>query len=129
MYAPVTGIFFRKAIKSHYIKDIPIPKGMTVVARNRPNFFKEEYFKDPFVFNPDRWALPNPNLHPYAFLPFSSGARTCIGNTLSIMESKIVLAVLLKRYKKMILEKENYRMISTFLYMPEKTKMTLEKNI
>ena len=56
MFAPVTGIFFRKATAAHYLKDIPIPVGMTVVARNRPNFFKEQYFKDPFTFNPERWA-------------------------------------------------------------------------
>jgi cytochrome P450 len=105
MFSPVTGIFFRKSIIDHHLKDIPIPKGMNVVARNRPNFFKEEYFKDPFVFEPERWAEANPNLHPYAFLPFSSGARTCLGNNLSLMESKIVLAVLLKRYKTIKLTK------------------------
>jgi cytochrome P450 len=101
MFSPVNGIFFRKAIKDHYLKDIPIPVGMTVVARNRPNFFKEEYFPDPFTFNPERWTEVNHQLHPYAYLPFSSGARTCLGNTLSMMESKIVLAELLHRYKTM----------------------------
>lgn len=40
MFCPVTGIFFRKAVKAHYIKDIYIPAGMAVVVRNRSNFFK-----------------------------------------------------------------------------------------
>ena len=52
MFTPVTGIFFRKATKSHQLNDIPIPKGMTVVARIRPNLFQEEYFPDPFTFQP-----------------------------------------------------------------------------
>ncbi len=101
MFSPVTGLFFRKSVKSHYLNEIPIPKGMTVVARNRANFFQEKYFPEPLTFNPDRWAEVNPNLHPYAYVPFSSGARTCIGNNLALMESKIVLAELLKRYKKL----------------------------
>ena len=89
--------------------------------------FKEEYFKDPFTFEPERWKETNPKLHPYAYLPFSSGARTCIGNHLSLMEGKIVLVALLKRYKNITLEKENYKMTSKFLYLPEKIKITLEK--
>ena len=56
MFSPVNGIFSRKAVKSHFLKDIPIPVGMTIMVRNRPNFFKEEYFPDPLAFKPDRWA-------------------------------------------------------------------------
>ena len=56
MFAPVTGIFFRRATVAHYLKDIPIPVGTTVVVRNRANMFKEEYFKDPYTFEPERWA-------------------------------------------------------------------------
>lgn len=127
MFAPVTGIFFRRATVAHNLKDIPIPVGTTVAVRNRSNMFKEEYFKDPFTFEPERWKETNPKLHPYAYLPFSSGARTCIGNHLSLMEGKIVLVALLKRYKNITLEKENYKMTSKFLYLPEKIKITLEK--
>ena len=55
MFAPVGGIFLRRATVSHKLKDIPIPVGTTVVVRNRSNMFKEEYFKDPFTFEPERW--------------------------------------------------------------------------
>ncbi len=40
MFAPVTGIFFRRAVVGHKLKDIPIPVGTTVVVRNRANMFK-----------------------------------------------------------------------------------------
>jgi cytochrome P450 len=40
MFAPVTGIFFRRAVVAHKLKDIPIPVGTTVVVRNRANMFK-----------------------------------------------------------------------------------------
>jgi cytochrome P450 len=66
-------------------------------------------------------------MHSYAFLPFSAGTRTCIGNALSLMEGKIALVALLGRYKNITLEKEDYKMTSKFLYLPEKIKVTLER--
>jgi cytochrome P450 len=55
MYSPVTGIFFRKTVKEHQLNNIPMPVGMTLVARNRANMFDEASFVDPFKFNPERW--------------------------------------------------------------------------
>ncbi len=43
------------------------------------------------------------------------------------MEGKIALVALLGRYKNITLEKEDYKMTSKFLYLPEKIKVTLEK--
>ena len=55
MFSPVNGIFTRKSLKSHYIKDIPIEKGLILLPRNRPNFFREDIFEDPNRFDPERW--------------------------------------------------------------------------
>jgi cytochrome P450 len=53
MYLPVTGIFFRKTVKAHNINDnIPMPVGMTLVARNIANMFDETSFPNPFKFDP-----------------------------------------------------------------------------
>jgi len=40
-----------------------------------------EYFKDPEQFIPERWARDGPmdSVHPYLLLPFSFGARSCVG--------------------------------------------------
>lgn len=45
-----------------------------------------KYWKNPGVFDPDRW-LDKDQLseQPYAFTPFSAGPRACIGKGLSIM--------------------------------------------
>ena len=52
MYSPVNGIFARKAIKPHKLKDIYIQEGIAVVARNRANFYDEQYFPNPHKFDP-----------------------------------------------------------------------------
>jgi cytochrome P450 family 4 len=56
-----------------------------------------KYFDDPREFKPDRFNTPLE--HPNAFMPFSGGARNCIGQHMSMMEIRITLVDILKKYK------------------------------
>lgn len=51
----------------------------------------------PQQFRPERWASTSPS--PYEYLPFSAGPRMCIGATFATLELKLVLALLLQRYR------------------------------
>ena len=100
MFSPTTGLFKRVAVKDHYIGSIPIKKGMIVTPNIDSNHFKQEFYKDPQVFDPDRWTnIDSSKSDPYSFYPFSSGQRNCIGQHLAIIQSKIALIHLLTRYK------------------------------
>jgi cytochrome P450 len=56
-----------------------------------------ELYPEPLRFRPERWAGFDPG--PYAFNPFSAGPRMCIGATFALFEIKIVLALLLQRFR------------------------------
>ncbi|GAB2300370.1 hypothetical protein Dimus_034411 [Dionaea muscipula] len=51
-------------------------------------------------FNPLRFAdgVARAAKHPVAFIPFGLGIRTCIGQTLAILQAKLVLATILQRF-------------------------------
>ena len=77
-----------------------IPKGVGV--NTSPLFFamNPEIWKDPEVFDPDRFAdvtnIPNYSM---THFPFSIGPRNCIGQTFARFESKVVLAKLLRKFQ------------------------------
>ncbi len=83
LYGPVNGILFRDAAEDNYLKDVPISKGTLVTTQPVGNHFNPKYFKDPFEFRPERWESECDGIHPFAFVGFSAGIRTCIGKQLN----------------------------------------------
>ena len=63
-------------------------------AHHDPNIYPE-----PETFNPQRWMDPTERkrMEPY-FIPFSAGARGCIGRNISYLEQMMALASLVHRY-------------------------------
>ncbi|KAF4785598.1 cytochrome P450 oxidoreductase [Colletotrichum scovillei] len=69
---------------------------MTIYGAHRD----PKIFPDPEVFKPERWLDPEERkrMEPY-FIPFSTGARGCIGRNISYLEQIMVLASLVHRYE------------------------------
>ena len=74
--------------------------------------------KDPKIFRPEKWEAECNDLHPYVLLGFG-GARTCIGKHLALLESKIALAKIMKRYKRIVLPKNDFKMVQKFVFTLE----------
>lgn len=55
MGTPVPNFIFRNSVKDHLLSDIHISKGTIVCNATFPNQYNPKYFKDPFVFRPERW--------------------------------------------------------------------------
>lgn len=54
----------------------------------------EEYFSNPFQFNPERWLskAPENDTNKCAFIPFSIGPRGCAGKAMAYLEISLVVA-------------------------------------
>jgi cytochrome P450 len=55
------------------------------------------FWEEPLAFRPERWREPK---HPrYAYLPFSTGPRNCIGESFAWLEMMLVLPVLVRAFR------------------------------
>ena len=77
-----------------------IPSGTAVTVAQFTTQKVPEYWKDPEVFDPERFSSLNKEQIPnYMYFPFSLGPRTCIGKTLAKFESKVLMARLMQEFE------------------------------
>ncbi|PPK68504.1 cytochrome P450 [Actinokineospora auranticolor] len=74
-----------------------IPAGTAVVVSPYLLHHREDVFPRADHFDPDRWLDGEP--HRTAYLPFGSGARTCVGTRFANTELAIVLATVLNHWR------------------------------
>ena len=74
-----------------------LPEGALVTFSQFLTHRLPELYPDPQRFCPERWERIDPS--PYEYLPFGAGPRMCIGAAFALMEIKIVLAMLLQRFR------------------------------
>jgi cytochrome P450 len=49
-------------------------------------------------------------LDPFVLVGFSAGARTCLGKHLALLESKIAIIKIVKRYKNITISNPDFKM-------------------
>ncbi|MGF1515503.1 MAG: cytochrome P450 [Elainellaceae cyanobacterium] len=74
-----------------------LPAGTEVFVSITQTHQMPDLYPQPRRFDPARWETLSPT--PYEYNPFSAGPRLCIGAGFAIMEIKLVLAMLLQRYR------------------------------
>ena len=74
-----------------------LPTGTEVLASIFHTHHLPELFPHPRRFDPARWETIVPIA--FAYGPFSSGARRCLGASFAQLEIKIVLAMVLQRFR------------------------------
>ena len=87
----------RLAMQDFTLDSQRISKGTWVIMSPYITHRMSEVFPDPYKFRPERWLSIHPSA--YEFMPFSAGPRYCIGTSLALMQLKIALTILLKRFR------------------------------
>uniref|UniRef100_A0A0P4YCM9 Cytochrome p450 n=1 Tax=Daphnia magna TaxID=35525 RepID=A0A0P4YCM9_9CRUS len=97
---PSVPAFERNVIEDIEIGGFTIPAGCTLGCLTVATHRNPKVFPDPLAYKPERF-LPDEAVgrHPYAYIPFSAGPRNCIGQRFAMLEGKVVLSTLLRRFK------------------------------
>jgi len=107
MFPPVTTIAKRTSAATIFanvsaadphssaVKDMYVPEGSMVYIHTPGLHYNERYWSDPYTFKPERFMG---DWNKDAFLPFSGGARACIGRRFSEVEAVAITLTLLRSY-------------------------------
>ncbi|XP_068199415.1 cholesterol 24-hydroxylase-like [Antennarius striatus] len=100
------------------IDGIHVPAGVTCMLNTYVTGRMERFFKDPLTFDPDRFH-PNAPKPYYCYYPFSLGPRSCLGQSLALMETKVVMAKLLQRFDFTLLPGQSFEIRDTGTLRPK----------
>jgi cytochrome P450 len=99
LYPPAYG-FGRRALRDTSVGPHRVSAGITVVMSPWAMHRDPRWFDDPDDFQPERWLDGLASRLPrFAYYPFSSGPRRCVGSSFALMEATIALATLLPGFE------------------------------
>ena len=103
---PILQSLKYRASEDISICGVDIPKGYDVAIDICGSHYSSDEWIQPFSFIPERFDLSSeyfmkPNSDktrsPYSYAPFSHGPRSCSGQSLAILEAKVILVALLRK--------------------------------
>ncbi|CAD6192814.1 unnamed protein product [Caenorhabditis auriculariae] len=97
---PSVPIVMRELATDQQLGGVTVPKGVHVLINHHLVHRDPSQWPDPERFDPDRFLPENAaKRHTYSFIPFSAGSRNCIGQRFAILEEKVILAHILRRFR------------------------------
>jgi len=93
MYPPIY-VTYREAAEDVDLGGVRVRKGESVYVCPYVLNRDARFWKDPQVFDPDRFLNSEAAKNRFLFLPFGVGPRNCIGSHFAMMEAQMVLAIL-----------------------------------
>lgn len=108
-YYPPSPMLPRTALGEDVLEGHNIAKGSIMLLFYHGLHHNTDYWEDPEKFDPSRF---NPEQvearHRFAYLPFSTGPRQCIGSEFAMMEGVIALTMLLQHYRVEVVEGQDF---------------------
>lgn len=93
----VPFLFMRVCAENTTIGGFSMPKGGNLMISPLAAHHDPKIYLDPKRFQPDRWASKPPST--YDYMPFGVGARACIGMLFAERALRLMLPMILQRYR------------------------------
>lgn len=90
--------FPRITVKPHLFNGVYIEKGTALQYISAATHFNPKIYSDPSEFRPNRWLNECKDIDSLCLTGFGLGSRSCIGQNLAHIESKIASYCFFKRY-------------------------------
>lgn len=100
MYPPLSTLP-KYSVAPFEFEGLLIPADAIVITYPIHTHYMAQYWSEPNTFDPERFsdARAEHKRHPYCWVPFSGGAHMCIGLHFAIMQIKLVMFEMLRRYR------------------------------
>lgn len=93
----IVPVVTRVVLEDDSVNGHILPKGTGIVIPLQAVHHDPENWTNPHIYDPDRFF--NKEVDPWKWIPFIAGPRNCVGQHFAILETKLVLALLLKKFK------------------------------
>ena len=98
LYPPISAIS-RVAVGDDELSGERVKRGTMIVIAPYVLHRHELYWREPNTFDPSRFLGPVKNeIDRYAYIPFGTGIRTCIGSAFALQEATLILATIMKNF-------------------------------
>ena len=108
LYPPVPFVH-RVLTEELTVGKYTIPKGIWLVLAITMCHRRPDIWEDPEKYNPYRFEKDVPGGHPFAYVPFSGGARNCIGQKFAVNEEVIAVSKIVNSFELVSVAKEVVR--------------------
>jgi len=96
--SPIVVNLPREAVKDVEVCGKIIPKGTTVMINLWAPHLNARVYPEPEKFRAERFLEDRESALAYSFVPFSAGARNCIGQKLALQEAVVTLATIMQHF-------------------------------
>lgn len=102
---PPAWLVERTPVSGDEVDGHRIPEGSIVILPSATVHHHPEFWDEPAAFRPERFTENRvEQRHPYSYVPFGGGKRLCIGREFAMIEAKIILSVLNRRFRLHLLD-------------------------
>jgi cytochrome P450 len=119
LYPPVY-VMFREPVVDVKLGGYRVPEGSAIMLPQWAVHRSPRWWEDPETFDPDRWTRERRADRPrFAHFPFGGGPRHCIGKQFSLLEAKLIVAVVGREYSLAYARDEPFDLRGSLTMHPE----------